>query len=70
LHTNPPGGIEKYYRDNVIGGGWLVCDGSGGLQFFRSRHGEEAYCRDRYRNCATALSIGDRTKRNSIEAGK
>src|SRR5215470_674504 len=20
LHTNPPGGIEKYYRDNVIGG--------------------------------------------------
>jgi hypothetical protein len=19
LHTNPPGGIEKYYRDNVIG---------------------------------------------------
>jgi hypothetical protein len=19
-HTNPPGGIEKYYRDNVIGG--------------------------------------------------
>jgi hypothetical protein len=20
MHTNPPGGIEKYYRDNVIGG--------------------------------------------------
>ena len=20
LHTNPPGGLEKYYRDNVIGG--------------------------------------------------
>ena len=20
LHTNPPGGIENYYRDNVIGG--------------------------------------------------
>ena len=20
LHTNPPGGIDKYYRDNVIGG--------------------------------------------------
>ena len=20
VHTNPPGGIEKYYRDNVIGG--------------------------------------------------
>jgi len=20
FHTNPPGGIEKYYRDNVIGG--------------------------------------------------
>ena len=19
-HTNPPGGLEKYYRDNVIGG--------------------------------------------------
>jgi len=20
LHTNPPGGLEKYYRENVIGG--------------------------------------------------
>jgi hypothetical protein len=19
-HTNPPGGLEKYYRDNVVGG--------------------------------------------------
>src|SRR5262249_10250629 len=21
-HTNPPGGLEKYYQDNVIGGPW------------------------------------------------
>jgi hypothetical protein len=43
-HTNPPGGIEKYYRDKRHRRRRLVRNGGRGLQFVRSRHREEAYC--------------------------
>ena len=31
-HTNPPGGLDKYYRDNVAGGPGVVCRGGRGLR--------------------------------------
>src|ERR1700688_2523921 len=30
-HTNPPGGLEKYYRDNVIGGPGSLASVGGGI---------------------------------------
>ena len=33
-HTNPPGGLEKYYRDNVIGGPGSFVMAAEGFQSF------------------------------------
>jgi hypothetical protein len=47
-HTNPPGGLEKYYRDNVIGGADAFVLGREGLQFFW----QSAHQKVDRRNCA------------------
>jgi Protein of unknown function (DUF1194) len=69
-HTNPPGGIEKYYRDNVIGGpGSFVIVAEDYNSFGRAMVKKliaEIATGSAQRRSASV----DRTKRNSIEAGK
>ena len=40
-HTNPPGGLENYYRENVIGGPGCLRHGGGGFPVVRPRHRQE-----------------------------
>ena len=40
-HTNPPGGLEKYYRDNVIGGPGAFVLVAENFKSFRPRHHQE-----------------------------
>ena len=46
-HTNPPGGLEKYYQDNVIGGPGAFVLVAENFEFVRPRHHQEAGRRDR-----------------------
>ena len=47
-HTNPPGGLENYYRDNVIGGPGRLRHGGGEFPVVRPRHHQEDDRRDRH----------------------
>ena len=47
-HTNPPGGLEKYYRDNVIGGPGSFVMVAEDFQSFGKRHRQEDDRRDRH----------------------
>ena len=44
-HTNPPGGLANYYRNNVIGGPGAFVMVGGELQLVRSGHHQEDDCR-------------------------
>ena len=46
-HTNPPGGLEKYYRDNVTGGPGSFVVAAEGFEFVRQGHHQEDDRRDR-----------------------
>ena len=46
-HTNPPGGLEKYYRDNVTGGPGSFVVAAEGFEFLRQGHHQEDDRRDR-----------------------
>ena len=68
-HTNPPGGIEKYYRDNVIGGaGSFVMAAedynSFGRAMVRKLIAEIATSPERQRSVST-MNVQARTIRNS-----
>ncbi len=41
-HTNPPGGLPNYYRQNVIGGAQRLSDRRQGFQLLCRRDGEQA----------------------------
>ncbi len=49
LHTNPPGGIANYYRDNVIGGPGAFVRADRRFQELRRGDGAQARQRDRRR---------------------
>ena len=51
-HTNPPGGLAKYYRDNVIGGPGSFVHGGQGFQFLRRGHRQKDDRRNRRRRAA------------------
>ena len=53
-HTNPPGGLAKYYRDNVIGGPGAFVMVAEDFNSFGQAHHQEADRRDRRRAAARA----------------
>src|SRR5215468_4372374 len=68
-HTNPPGGIEKYYRDNVIGGAGsfvMVAEdyNSFGRAMVRKLIAEIAKSPERQRSVST-MNVQGRTTSNS-----
>jgi len=56
-HTNPPGGLDAYYRNNVIGGAGAFRHGGGESQFVRPGDREEDDRRDRVQCAAAAVVI-------------
>jgi len=75
IHTNPPGGIEKYYRENVIGGAGsfvMVAEdyNSFGLSMVRKLIAEIATRPERQRSVSTR-NVQPRTTSNlSSKTGK